>query len=186
MKRLLGIALLMSAYTYPQLTAIEKIKDLASALPRDEFIIAITKPTRSGESVLEAAQENPRLYAALNRAQTSLTFSDAQLQEKLKQVQAEQDLIVALEQQNLGTLFEALKDGADVNTQTEAGHTALMLAVLKADKAAVQDLLKQGARTSSKGEFILDGADEPEHMSAQQLAQRLGYQPLANLLRDAE
>ncbi len=167
---------------------IRQVNKLADKAPsRADFVNYITFVPQGKKANLfeRSKQVSPRLYATLLRAKTSLVFTDEALKQKLNNLVLEQDLLDALEAKNLAAAFEAIEKGADVNTTTESGHTALMLAVSKADQSGVQELLKRGAKQNTKGEFKLDNQQEVQHMSAFELAKQLKYEPIAQLLKKA-
>lgn len=167
---------------------IMQVKKLATETPnRETFINSIMHvPKGKDSNIFYLSQKvSPRLYAALLQAKTSLVFTDDDLNKKLYELELEQDLLTALEGKNLNGAFEAISKGADVNTATPSGHTSLMLAVLKADQTAVKDLLKRHAHVSAQGEFVFEDHLGTEHMSAIDLAKRLNYQPIANILDKA-
>lgn len=188
MKRLFIILTFCSLLQAGPQDVIIKVKNLAHKVPdRAAFIVAITRvPKGEKQSLLDLTQQiSPRLYATLQRAKTSLVFTDDELKKKLHELEQEQNLLSVLEAQNIDGALQAIKSGADVNTTTQSGHTALMLAVLKADQEAVRDLLKQNVRVDYKGKFVFDSDAEVEYMNALELAQRLNYQPIVEILNKA-
>jgi len=113
----------------------------------------------------------------------NLAIYDAdELNEKLYKLKLEQDLLAALERKNLNNVFEAIANGADVNTSTEQGHTPLMLAVLEGDQEVVQDFVNIGARVKDKGTFTFEDEPEARQMNALELAQKLKHQPIVRIL----
>lgn len=167
---------------------IRYVYQLANQSPsKDAFIESVTVVPRNKKTNLIGISKDlsPRLHATLLRGKTSLGFTDKALKNKLRTLVLEQDLLDGLEAKNLFAVFEAIAKGADVNTVTEQGHTALMLAVLKADQEAVKDLLKRGAKQSVKAEVIFDDSVDVQHMNALELAQKLNYQPIVKILKKA-
>lgn len=171
-----------------QQEVIIQVQNLAQqSTDRQSFIDAITRIEKGKRSsILDLSQQvSPRLHATLQQATTSLVFTDDQLDQKLHELKLEQNLLFALEAKNLDGALQAIDDGADANTATSAGHTALMLAVLKADQDAVIHLLNQNARVKDKGAFLLNPDSEVEQMNALDLAQRRNYQPIVQILKKA-
>ena len=187
MKRFFTIAIfcISSLVQANQQEFIMQIRNLAQQAPdRKTFIDQITRSSKKNESIFNLSHKlSPRLYATLQRAKTSLVFTDHELDKKLYELELEQELLSALESKNLTTVYEAINNGANVNTTTSLGHTPLMLAVLKADQYVVENLIKRGARVDKKGAFSFDDSTETEQMSALDLAQRVKHRPIVEFLQ---
>jgi hypothetical protein len=169
--------------------AIEQVQRLVEEAPdKDTFLQSIIQVPNIGISVVDQAKEhNSRLFAALERYRTSLVFSDQDLQEKLTELQLEQEVFDALNSRNLEGVLQLVKNGADSNTTTQGGHTPLILSVLKADPSAVTELLKHGARITPQAEFALEEDGEAYHsrMNALEFARYMGYKSIAKILKEA-